>query len=140
MRRIARIPGAIVVALAMATAGQLTLAAGNSDGSAPATPADAMPARPGVPLTLYVQSPAGKAFRLVFSPSDGWRAPDGWGSAERATSAVRYAGPLTADGPADPAAANPLTVFVDGPTGYVFAWIPEVGWKFVGHLGDRHPG
>jgi hypothetical protein len=29
---------------------------------------------------------------------------------------------------------EPLTVFVDGPTGYTFVWIRDAGWKFVGQL------
>lgn len=29
---------------------------------------------------------------------------------------------------------DPTTVFIDGPTGYTFAWTPADGWKFVGRL------
>jgi hypothetical protein len=29
---------------------------------------------------------------------------------------------------------DPLTVFIDGPTGYTFVWTDTSGWKFVGYL------
>jgi hypothetical protein len=32
-----------------------------------------------------------------------------------------------------------MAVFIDGPTGYTFAWTAEGGWKFVGHLSDGAP-
>jgi hypothetical protein len=32
--------------------------------------------------------------------------------------------------------ADPLAVFVDGPTGYTFVYTAENGWKFVGYLSD----
>jgi hypothetical protein len=33
-------------------------------------------------------------------------------------------------------AGSPLTVFVDGPTGFVFVYTAE-GWKFVRGIGDK---
>lgn len=29
---------------------------------------------------------------------------------------------------------EPLTVFIDGPTGYTFVWVRDAGWKFVGQM------
>jgi hypothetical protein len=35
--------------------------------------------------------------------------------------------------------ARPLTVFVDGPTGFTFMYVLDEGWKFVGRVADRVP-
>lgn len=32
---------------------------------------------------------------------------------------------------------DPMAVFIDGPTGYTFAWTNDGGWKFVGHIADE---
>jgi hypothetical protein len=29
---------------------------------------------------------------------------------------------------------SPLSVFIDGPTGYTFVYVQDAGWKFVGVL------
>jgi hypothetical protein len=29
-----------------------------------------------------------------------------------------------------------MAVFIDGPTGYTFAWNGDSGWKFVGQISD----
>jgi hypothetical protein len=35
--------------------------------------------------------------------------------------------------------SEPLTVFIDGPTGYTFVWSRDEGWKFVGQMaGEAH--
>jgi hypothetical protein len=31
---------------------------------------------------------------------------------------------------------DPLSVFIDGPTGYTFTWTGEGGWKFAGRISD----
>jgi hypothetical protein len=32
---------------------------------------------------------------------------------------------------------EPLTVFIDGPTGFTFVWMRDAGWKFVGRVVDQ---
>jgi hypothetical protein len=34
---------------------------------------------------------------------------------------------------------EPLTVFIDGPTGYTFVWIRDKGWKLVGQMTAEVP-
>ena len=35
--------------------------------------------------------------------------------------------------------AEPLTIFVDGPTGYTFVWSRDGGWKFAGEMTGKAP-
>ena len=35
-----------------------------------------------------------------------------------------------------PATPDPMAVFIDGPTGYAFAWTGDAGWEFIGHVTD----
>jgi hypothetical protein len=42
-----------------------------------------------------------------------------------------------ADSGLDEASCKPMTVFIDGPTGYTCFWSRERGWKFVGRLTER---
>lgn len=48
---------------------------------------------------------------------------------------VSEAAPLSAALPP----GQPLTVFIDGPTGYTFVWIRDGGWKFVGQMAAEAP-
>jgi len=32
---------------------------------------------------------------------------------------------------------EPLTVFIDGPSGFMYAWNRDDGWTFVGKIADR---
>lgn len=34
---------------------------------------------------------------------------------------------------------EPLTVFIDGPSGFTFVWDRDGGWKFVGKIVDKSP-
>jgi hypothetical protein len=34
---------------------------------------------------------------------------------------------------------EPTTMFVDGPTGFVFTYGLEASWKYVGRVGDTKP-
>jgi hypothetical protein len=35
------------------------------------------------------------------------------------------------------ASERPMTVFIDGPTGFTYVWMRDQGWKYVGRLADR---
>ncbi|ACC75662.1 hypothetical protein PPMP20_16440 [Paraburkholderia phymatum] len=117
------------VIAALAAAGSTCLAAG----SAEVGPAAASSARG--PLTLMIQSPAGGVVRLTYVPDEGWKA-DPAVSVERAAASVP---PSEANSALDEATHKPMTVFIDGPTGFTYFWSREHGWKFVGRLSDRLP-
>jgi len=111
-----------------------------------ATPGPAMvaPRRAGrgAPLTLYLKDSSGNPFRLVHSEGTGWTYAAGWKSPSSgsawlsrkvafwSTSSARPAKDVRADD-------EPLTVFIDGPSGFTFVWDRESGWKFVGKLADK---
>ncbi|WP_087134949.1 hypothetical protein [Caballeronia arationis] len=85
------------------------------------------------PLTLVVQNASGGTSRLTYVENDGWRldAPE----ATRKPGEVRLT-PVVAQSE-DPSAKQPMTVFIDGPTGFTYIWVRDEGWKFVGRVGER---
>ena len=107
-------------------------------------PAIAEPHRAGrgTPITLYLEGPNGNAFRLVHVDGIGWRYAEGWKSPDSAAaSPLRKVASLSTDparfaeGPAPD--GDPLTVFIDGPSGFAFVWDREGGWKFIGKIADK---
>jgi len=107
-------------------------------GRAQMTPA---PSTAAAPFTLYLEDASGIAFRLVRVEGSGWRYEDGWKAQESHAKSplqeVRYES-SRAERPAE-AMSNvdePLTVFIDGPSGFTFVYNQEGGWKFVGKLAD----
>lgn len=66
--------------------------------------------------TLSLRDPTGNELRLGLLPGCGWKY-----MADAATA------------PLD----DLMAVFIDGPTGYTYAWIRDAGWKFVGRLTDE---
>lgn len=95
----------------------------------------------GSPLTLYLEDASGNAFRLVHVQDTGWKYAEGWKSQDRGAWLFR----TTAFGSKTPAPAakatvpvdEPLTVFIDGPSGFTYVWNRDDGWKFVGKIADR---
>jgi hypothetical protein len=92
-------------------------------------------------LTLLLQDAGGKALQLAFSPGRGWKyvvsgkssgGEDKLGLPKRSFSSVTPQADVTTA-----VIDDPMAVFVDGPTGYVFAWTRDAGWKFVGHVTDE---
>lgn len=89
----------------------------------------------GSPVTLFIEPPTGSTFRLIYSPGDGWRfadravGPRPTEAALTATATPRSEESLGAD--------EPLTVFIDGPTGYSYVWMRDAGWKFVGRVAEQ---
>ncbi|RZF24985.1 hypothetical protein EVC45_35940 [Paraburkholderia sp. UYCP14C] len=88
------------------------------------------------PLTLTLQTPSGGTSRLTYVNEDGWRLEDHGvplkpdearitpASTERQQEAAR--------------SERPMTVLIDGPTGFTYVWVVDQGWKFVGRLSDRN--
>src|SRR5580765_6251148 len=93
------------------------------------------------PLALYLEDSSGDPFRLVHNEGAGWTYAAGWKSPNNAFAwllrKVAFWSPTSAR-PAKGAHPNdePLTVFIDGPSGFTFVWDREGGWKFVGKLAD----
>lgn len=87
------------------------------------------------PLTLFVQSPGGSTLRLTYIQDDGWKFDDHDASLEWTEGRVTPA--MASQQKEDAVATRPLTVFIDGPTGYTYVWIRDQGWKFVGRITDQ---
>ncbi|HSL69291.1 MAG TPA: hypothetical protein VK864_03575 [Longimicrobiales bacterium] len=91
--------------------------------------------------TILLSGPTGDRFTLVHSANTGWQLQAGWATQQDDNSArsTRAVLPAARALPADeqPALERPLTVFVDGPTGYTFIYVFDEGWKFVGRIADR---
>ena len=58
-----------------------------------------------------------------------------WRLTQQAEPSTPPAQPAKEATPAD----EPLTVFIDGPSGFTFVWDREGGWKFVGKIVDKGP-
>jgi|GEM_PF-3038937 len=91
----------------------------------------APPAAAAASLTLAVATPAGAAVQLEFHEGEGWRAIPA--DEARAVKVALNAAPA--------AAVQPLSVFVDRPTGGTFVYLADEGWKYLGRAdADRlHP-
>ncbi|MEJ8850605.1 hypothetical protein [Variovorax rhizosphaerae] len=134
-RSVWRAPAAAVAALALAGAACMALAQSSY------TPPQA--SAQGTPLTLLLRGPTGDPSTLVFSADSGWRLNRGWASVAKTTrgdgmfqimKTAMKSPPVPAD--EQPAEARPLTVFIDGPTGYAFMYTFDQGWKFVGQIAN----
>lgn len=86
------------------------------------------------PLTLFIQPPAGRTMRLTYSVNDGWHASTTRGATTQVAGAA-YA--VAAQTEPESEAGQPMTVFIDGPSGFTYFWVPDIGWKFVGRVTDR---
>jgi hypothetical protein len=95
------------------------------------------------PLTLYIEGPNGTVLQLVYVEGAGWKygRPKSHGNAGSSLSRKIALWSMTPAPVAKDVAQNdePLTVFIDGPTGFTYVWSRDGGWKFVGTLSDRKP-
>ena len=97
-----------------------------------ADPMAAAEARERAPLSIAIDGPKGASFRLVYNPGSGWQFADH--SATKLVSVAQQDGPT---GPIERLTTDTLqSVFVDGPTGYVFVYVIDEGWRFVGSVAD----
>ena len=85
------------------------------------------------PLTLVIEAPNGNTFRLIRLPDAGWKFVDR-ASGTKTTEASLT--PTTPQPEESSAVDDPLTVFIDGPTGFTYVWMRDKGWKFVGRVAD----
>jgi len=70
--------------------------------------------------TICLNGPRGERSTLSYSASAGWRLRS-WPAEDRAEVGR---------------SEQPLTVYLDGPTGYAFVYVLAEGWKFVGRIDD----
>jgi hypothetical protein len=149
MKSTKRVAGWIAVtaaALTLTTLGRGALAASEPD-SADAVQMQATAAREtsarvdlpasaaSAPMVLLVKNVAGNMYRLTYVANEGWSL-DEPGRALRPNEARLTPTAISVQGE-DDSAAHPLTVFIDGPTGFTYVWIRDQGWKFVGRIADR---
>jgi hypothetical protein len=73
--------------------------------------------------TIFLSGPRGDRSTLTYSAGAGWRLHVGWRAGGSNDDPTRL--------------GQPLTVFLDGPTGNTFIYVLEEGWRFVGRVADR---
>lgn len=83
-------------------------------------------------LSINVEGQNGSSLRLLYTTGNGWKFADH--SGPRLASALPQEGP-TGPIPALPA-ETPQSVFVDGPSGYVFVYLMDEGWRFLGNVAE----
>jgi hypothetical protein len=91
-----------------------------------------------LPRVLFLEDANGNTFRLGHFPGRGWKylaAP----KSEDVAGTLSDLFPVAAShAETTLPGADPMAVFIDGPTGYTFAWDSDTGWKFVGHITEPH--
>ncbi|HEX7043016.1 MAG TPA: hypothetical protein VF203_00240 [Burkholderiales bacterium] len=85
------------------------------------------------PLTVTIETPSGSIAQLTY------RVGAGWTLEERARAATPGFTRVSSSQPQPEAVEvdRPMTVFIDGPTGYTYVWRLGDGWKFVGSVSER---
>ena len=104
---------------------------GLSAGAAFAGDAAPMPSTASSPaLTLTVVAPNGVHFRMGLVAGQGWQYLD----PAPAQGLVKVASNGTTPASSEIGGEQPQSVFIDGPTGYMFTWNAGRGWHFIGHV------
>ena len=119
---IAVLAGSALAAGASALLGQAALAPAETQNGAP---------------TIFLSGPGGDRFTLVRSADDGWRLQPGWNTEGTGWSKAALAASGAPPVAAQQTLERPLTVFVDGPTGFTFMYLLDEGWRFVGRVAGR---
>ncbi len=88
-----------------------------------------------IPLTITVQTPSGGTSRLTYINEEGWRLDDRDARLKPGEARITPASAEQQKGAS--AGEQPMTVFIDGPTGFTYVWLPDHGWRFIGRLSDR---
>lgn len=87
-------------------------------------------------LVLLVDAPTGGTVRLTYIQDTGWSFVQAAGDGASQPRMTSTAAGQHAQGPLP---NEPLTVFIDGPTGFTYVWIRDVGWKFIGRIAGARP-
>jgi hypothetical protein len=129
------------VSAAAATA--LALAGGASPALAESTYTTPQATAQGATLTLLLSSPKGDPSTLVYTADVGWRLHAGWDTMAQAGQGGGSAQPMPIalkppmpSSDRKPVLERPLTVFIDGPTGFTYTYASDEGWKFVGQIAN----
>ncbi|MGF6976533.1 hypothetical protein QFZ94_004983 [Paraburkholderia sp. JPY465] len=87
-------------------------------------------------LTLTLQTPSGGTSRLTYVNEDGWRLEERAVPLKQDEARIT---PASTERQQEAARSDrPMTVFIDGPSGFTYVWVADQGWKFVGRLSDRN--
>jgi len=130
-----------IALLALGAASEFSIAAASAENAEAAMTADmtmsgVRPIGVDEPLTLMLQSPSGGTSKLTYADKDGWRLDDR--EAKLRPSDARLT-PASAEPQKEQTdAERPMTVFIDGPTGYTDVWTRDQGWKFVGRMSGHN--
>lgn len=94
------------------------------------------------PHTISLKDADGNAFQLVHCRGSGWKhvaeGSSNRGEGKPSLRKIDFSPVATAQaGTISSPTEEPMAVFIDGPTGYAFAWTSDGGWKFVGHVTDE---
>ena len=95
-------------------------------------PRSEAPRRLALPLSLQLEDAAGHPVRLVHLPGVGWQYDPAAADSPLRKTAMRAGAPVTPAGDDD----VPLTLFIDGPSGFAYVWNRNDGWKYIGRLAD----
>jgi hypothetical protein len=87
--------------------------------------------------TIFLEDARGHSFRLAHFSECGWKYVSSRDESETALGNLSFS--PVAESRADTPSEEPLAVFVDGPTGYTFAYVQDAGWKFVGKVTNDNP-
>lgn len=87
------------------------------------------------PLTITVQTPSGGTSRLTYVNEEGWRLDDREARLKPGEARITPASAEPQKGAS--VGEQPMTVFIDGPTGFTYVWVSDQGWKFIGRLSER---
>lgn len=137
---------ATLAALMLGTYGQTAFAAGDDEpiheaNASTTSRPDAAGAcnertgRPDAPLTLLVQPPTGGTVRLTYVPVDGWKLDTP--NATPQDNQGRVTTVAASQAQASRGKGEPMTVFIDGPSGFTYIWKQDQGWTFAGRITDR---
>ena len=87
--------------------------------------------------TIFLEDAQGQSFRLAYFSECGWKYISNRDDSEPTLGRLSFS--PVAESHADTPTADPLAVFVDGPTGYTFAYVQDTGWKFIGQVTNDKP-
>ena len=77
----------------------------------------------GAPVNILLSGPGGEPSTLIYTPEGGWRLHEGWGSADAPSEPAMKAAVSKETPAAEGMTERPLTVFVDGPTGFTYIYL-----------------
>lgn len=127
---------ALVSALALTATAPAT-AGGKDTTTTPIAMSSSTSRTSAAPLTLNLTDPSGKPARLTYIEGRGWEYAKDAPAEQSLLKRVFFAKTATKADKAASEVEEPMTVFIDGPTGFTYVWSRDAGWKFVGQVNGR---